>query len=212
MKIEYLGHSCFKLTDKAGHTVVTDPYTGVGYELPKGLCADIVTVSHGHFDHAYTAGVSAHRVVSELSGCKQDWVKIEGIFSYHDPEKGRLRGHNIIYKITVDGLTVCHLGDIGEPCTPELAEKIGEVDVLLVPVGGTYTVDAVGACAYCKMLAAKLIVPMHYRPADGSLDIAGVERFLTLCPTSQRRDAIGVAEIDENSRGILYMEREVNEK
>ncbi len=208
MKIRYLGHSCFEITTKTGVKIITDPFQRVGYELPKGLRADIVTVSHGHFDHNYTDSVSAQTVLTTTEGYEKDGVAIYGIPSYHDDKKGTLRGRNIVYIIKADGLTLCHMGDIGEPCNASLVEQIGGVDALLVPVGGKYTVDSLGAKAYADAIAPKTVIPMHYRPVDGSLDIAEIEPFLALYgEESITRIKEGEAELDENTQGVLYMER-----
>lgn len=208
MKIRYLGHSCFELTSKKGVKIITDPYTRVGYELPSPLTADIITVSHAHFDHNYTQAISDGCIVSGLGVTEIDGVKIEGIESFHDEKKGMLRGKNIVYKITMDGIRVCHLGDLGEPCNPALVDKIGAVDVLLLPVGGTYTIDAIGAKAYADALQPKTVIPMHYKPSDGALDIDGIQTFLSLYPQEKIIVAVdGNAEIDESTNGILYMER-----
>ncbi len=206
MEIKYLGHSCFAITSKVGITVVTDPYTGVGYELPCGLTADVVTVSHGHFDHNYTAGVQARTFLTTTESFASQGVEIHGIITDHDEKGGSLRGKNIVYIIKMDGMTICHLGDIGEPCSSSLVEKIGKVDVLLLPVGGMYTIDAVEAREYVEALSPKLVIPMHYRPKDGSLDITGAEPFLELCENF-KANPFGVARIDERTKGVLYMER-----
>ncbi len=206
MKIRYLGHSCFELLTNSGVRILTDPYRGVGYELPEGVQADIVTVSHGHFDHSYTQGVQAKTVLTTTEKQTLFGVEIEGIESYHDDAKGTLRGKNILYKITADGLTLCHMGDIGEPCSKALLAKIGKVDILFAPVGGNYTVDAVGAKAYIEGICPKAVVPMHYRPADGSLDIAGIQPFLRLFPEAVRLPE-GEMEVDTATQGIYYMER-----
>ncbi len=207
MKIRYLGHSCFELTAKNGTRIITDPYQGVGYELPKNLTADVVTVSHGHFDHAYTAGVQAKRVLSTPALYEENGVKIYGIPSYHDEVKGARRGENILFKMEIDGFTLCHMGDIGEEATPELVEKIGKVDVLLVPVGGTYTIDGEGAMRYAESLQPKILLPMHYRPKDGSLDITSAEPFLALCKEGATELLNGEIEITADTQGIFYMHR-----
>ena len=208
MKIRYLGHACFEITSKNGVKVITDPYTKVGYELPKGLIADVVTTSHGHFDHNYTQGVDAKAIVNKIGKYSIDGVDFYGISSFHDPNMGALRGENIIYKIKMDGITLCHMGDIGEECSDKLVEAIGEVDVLCIPVGGTYTVDAIGAKKYVERIQPKAVIPMHYKPQDGALDIAEVESFLHLYSSNlikQVQD--GIIEIDGQTSGIIYLER-----
>lgn len=207
MEIRYLGHSCFVLIDKNGKTVLTDPYTKVGYELPSGLSVDVVTASHAHFDHKYLDGISYTRLIDEAG--QQD-VNIIGIESYHDPKQGALRGKNVIYKITVDGIIVCHLGDLGEVVYPEMIEKIGKVDVLLIPVGGTYTINAAQAKAYVDALQPKAVIPMHYRPLDGVLDIESADGFLKLFNEQEiERISSGITQYDLNAdrKRILYMER-----
>ena len=206
MKVKYLGHSCFEFTDKNGVVLITDPYTRVGYELPNGLRADIVTVSHGHFDHNFTQGIQVERVVNTSSPCAYKGVEICGVESYHDEKAGALRGQNVIFKFAMDGLTVCHMGDIGEKVSKELAERIGKVDVLLIPVGGTYTVDAFGAKAYVDIISPNVVIPMHFKTADGTIDITGVQPFLSLCEKGYSTVNEEV-EITAETRGVLYMEK-----
>lgn len=208
MKIRYLGHSCFEFVSKEGVKVITDPYTKVGYELPNGLFADVLTLSHGHFDHNYAQAVKSKRTLTKAQKYLFDGIEIEGIESYHDPKMGALRGGNVIFKITVDGITLCHMGDIGEECSIDLVEKIGKVDVLLIPVGGTYTVDALGAKKYIEAINPKAVIPMHYRPLDGALDIAGIQPFFDLYKGEPIQKVLdGVFELDEGTNGIIYMER-----
>ncbi len=208
MKIRYLGHSCYEITANSGVKIITDPYTGVGYELPSGLTSDILTVSHGHFDHAYTQAVAAKRIFDKSGEYSVEDIRIRGVDCFHDPEQGALRGKNVIFVMEVDGITLCHMGDIGEECSSALVEKIGKVDVLLVPVGGTYTVDAVGAKRYVDEIAPKVVIPMHYRPADGSLDITDAKPFLSLFAKENITCVYeGEALLDEATKGIIYMER-----
>ncbi len=207
MKISYLGHSCFVITTKSGIKIVTDPYQGVGYSMPQNVSADIVTVSHGHFDHNYVDGVFHKIVLRKVDRYEQEGVAIYGISSYHDEVKGAKRGENIIFKMQIDGLTLCHMGDIGEPCSPELLQKIGKVDVLLIPIGGTYTVDYRGALEYIREIAPKAVIPMHYRPADGSLDVAPIEGFLSLVQGEITEVQSGVLTLDCGEEGIFYMQR-----
>lgn len=207
MKIKYFGHSCFALIAKDGKTVVTDPYTKVGYELPVGLIADVVTTSHSHFDHNHTQAVLYKRLIDK-AGEQAD--NIFGVECYHDPKFGALRGKNIIYKFVIDGITVCHLGDLGEECTPALVEKIGKADVLMIPVGGTYTIDAKQAKAYVDAINPKTVIPMHYKPSDGTLDIDAVDKFLKLfSETEIERVPCGETEylLDEQRKRVVYMER-----
>ena len=178
MKITYLGHSCFIIENQAGLRIITDPYTKVGYELPQGLKADIALISHGHFDHNYIAAIEDTPIVVDQVGesCVKG-VAITGEHSWHDPRQGALRGDNIVFKFVVDGVTFCHFGDLGEEYSEEMAKKIIGADVWLLPVGGTYTIDAAQALEYIQKMKPKAVIPMHYRPNDGALDIAGIDKF-----------------------------------
>lgn len=207
MKIRYLGHSCFECTDKNGRVLITDPYTKVGYELPKGLRADVVTVSHGHFDHNYFSAIQTEKVITEGAPCTIKGVEIFGVDSFHDEKQGELRGKNVIFVFKMDGLTVCHLGDIGEKVSQSLVEKIGKVDVLLLPVGGTYTIDAFGAKEYADAIQPKIVIPMHYKPLDGRIDIADIQPFLRLVKGEYSFVCGGETEINFGDTGIVYMER-----
>ena len=179
MKITYLGHSCFCFESENGRKLITDPYTRVGYELPKNVFADIVLCSHGHFDHNYTAAIGGNPMVITESGKYSAFgMDMEGFDSWHDPKKGALRGKNVIFHFTIDGITFCHFGDLGESYSEAMAKKISNADVWLIPVGGTYTIDATQAKEYIEKLSPKLVIPMHYRPNDGALDIDTAEVFL----------------------------------
>ena len=148
MKIQYLGHSSFKLTESTGISVVTDPYDdSVGYHMPE-TDADAVTVSHHHYDHDAISKVKGNPVVldKETGYILKDSVEISSIMSFHDDCRGKKRGENIIFKFRMDGLDVCHLGDLGEDCSSDLIEMILPVNVLMIPVGGNYTIDAKKGC------------------------------------------------------------------
>ena len=181
MRIEYYGHSCFRIRSQKGTTIVTDPYTRVGYELPIGLQAEIVTVSHHHFDHDNVSAIQGVKaVVDAVKTFEYFDITLRGIDSFHDEYGGNKRGKNTVFVINVDGLNVCHLGDIGQEVTPSLVDKIGKIDLLLLPVGGTYTIDAKQALAYVKKIHPKIVIPMHFRPVDGTIDIDGLEALLRL--------------------------------
>lgn len=180
MKIEYLGHSCFLLTTAQGTRLVTDPYTGVGYEMSP-VCADYVTCSHFHFDHAYTDAVQGVKKVISASGkyvCND--IQIEGFDSFHDDVKGAKRGKNVIFVYQVEGKRICHMGDQGEVPSPELIAKLGKIDVLLLPVGGTYTIDAAGAMETIRRVSPGMAVAMHFRCKDCTLDIASADKLIAL--------------------------------
>lgn len=179
MKIKYLGHSSFLLTESTGTSIICDPYDdSVGYIMPE-LNADAVTVSHHHYDHDCVSKVKGNPVVLDKeTGYTIGGVEIASIKSYHDECRGKKRGENIIFKFKMDGLDVCHLGDLGEDCSTELIEAILPVQVLLIPVGGTYTIDADMAKEYVDRLMPDIVIPMHYRAKGCRLDIDKVDSFL----------------------------------
>lgn len=181
MKIRYLGHSSFLLTESTGTAVVTDPYDSkVGYGMPK-VGADAVTVSHHHFDHDNVKAVDGEPVILDKEqGYELPGVVINAIKSNHDDRGGALRGENVIFKFRMDGLDVCHLGDLGEECSSELIEAILPVNVLLIPVGGNYTIDAKMAKEYVDRIMPDVVIPMHYRCKGCELDIDKVDDFVKL--------------------------------
>jgi len=179
MKIEYFGHSCFKLTESTGTSIVCDPYdNSIGYELPE-IEADAVTVSHRHYDHDNVAAIGGHpKVIDSECSLELSGVDINAIKSFHDGQRGKLRGENLIFKFRMDGIDVCHLGDLGEACSSELIDLILPVNVLLIPVGGTYTIDAEMAKEYVERIMPDVVIPMHYRGKGCKLDIDKVDDFL----------------------------------
>ena len=180
MKVQWLGHSCFVLTESTGTTIVTDPYGHVGYDLPF-VKADAVTVSHKHQDHNNTAGVSGSPQIFNKAGFYDiKGVKITGIDTFHDDSFGENRGNNVIFKFRMDGLDICHLGDLGQECTPQLIESLFPVNVLLIPVGGRYTLDGEQAKEYVDLLMPDIVIPMHYKTKSLTLDIEKAEPFLRL--------------------------------
>ena len=179
MKIQYLGHACFKLTESTGFSVVTDPFGKIGYELPRGINSSVVTVSHEHYDHNNVEAVSGNPTILRKDGFFDfGEVEITGIKSYHDQEGGALRGENVIYKYRMDGLNICHLGDLGEECSSELIELLLPVNILLIPIGGKYTINAKSAKEYVDRLMPDIVIPMHYKTKNSNIDIDKAQNFL----------------------------------
>lgn len=183
MDITYLGHSAFKLRGKNA-TVVTDPYDEkmVGLKFPRHTTADIVTVSHEHHDHNAIAAIEGSPFVVRGPGeYEVKGVAIVGTRTYHDTEKGAKRGTNTIYRIEIDNVAVVHLGDLGHPLSSEEIESLDGVDILLIPVGGFYTVDAATAANLVHEIEPTIVVPMHYSQAGltaGGSQLTPVSVFL----------------------------------
>lgn len=176
MEITYLGHSCFKLKGKNG-TVVCDPYQGtVGFEMPN-VSADIVTSSHDHSDHNAVSRVkgTARRdkpfVINAPGEYEVGGISIFGVPTFHDGSKGTERGRNSVFVIFMDHLRVCHLGDLGHELTDAQKSAIGPIDVLLVPVGGKFTINAEQAVKTIVSLDPSYVIPMHFRTDEHNPDL-----------------------------------------
>lgn len=178
MKIQWLGHSSFRLEESTGTAIVTDPYEGIGFDMPI-VNADAITVSHSHDDHNNVNTVLGQPKIFNKDGVFElDGVTITGIKTFHDENEGELRGENIIYKFRMDGVEVCHLGDIGHEITSDLIETLVPVNVLLIPVGGKYTIDGEKAKEYIDALMPEIVIPMHYKVKNLRIDIDKVDLFL----------------------------------
>ena len=180
MKIKWLGHVSFLITSDAGIRIITDPYMPnerLNYDEIKEL-ADIVTVSHEHSDHNNVAAVGGDpEIVKGTAEVKE--IKFNGIPTYHDEASGSQRGNNTIFCFEVDGIRICHLGDLGHRLGDKEVAELDSVDIVLIPVGGNYTIDAKVATEVCGKLAPKVIIPMHYRNERcSSFPVAGVDEFL----------------------------------
>ena len=189
-----MGHACFVITSATGTRIITDPYqTGAGLtygEIKES--ADIVTVSHDHFDHGNVAAVRGNPEVVR-GAAKTKGIEFTATPSYHDDAGGRKRGDNIMFCLEVDGIAVCHLGDLGHALGDKQVAELGKVDILLVPVGGYYTIGAKVATEVCNQLKPKVIIPMHWNYKWSFSEIASVDEFLKGKPDVSRLD---VSEIE----------------
>ena|SRR5438067_917359 len=178
MDVTWLGHGCFRLRGKNA-AVITDPYPpAIGLRLPK-QDADLVTISHEHENHSYADVVRGEPYV--ITGPGEYEVKdvaVIGVPAYHDTEKGAKRGRNTVYLIEIDGVRICHLGDLGHKLDDSDAESVASVDLLLVPVGGRSAINAVEAAEVVRQLEPRYVVPMHYAIPGLKVELDGVERFL----------------------------------
>jgi L-ascorbate metabolism protein UlaG (beta-lactamase superfamily) len=180
MKIRWLGHSSFLITAADGTRIITDPY-GVFPDLHYAQIeetADIVVISHKHGDHFGAKVKGNPKMVMDGGRKKVGNIEFNGLDTYHDTAKGSQRGTNTVFCFTVDEVRLCHLGDLGHLLSgPEIAE-IGRVHVLMIPVGGFYTIDAATASKICDQLKPKVIIPMHYSNDKCAFPISGVDDFL----------------------------------
>ena len=178
MDITWLGHSCFRIRGNQA-VIITDPFPpGMGYTLGKQT-VDFVTVSHPHPSHSYDEGISGeHRLVRGPGEYEISGVLILGITTYHDSIKGQSRGKNTVYLMEVDGVAICHLGDIGHVLGDEQVEEMGNVDILMVPVGGVSTINAAMAAEVIRKLEPRVVLPMHYKTPKTNRDLEPVDNFL----------------------------------
>ena len=178
MDITWLGHSCFRIRGSRA-TVITDPYPpSLGYSLGKPT-ADIVCVSHQHPGHSYVEGIAGEpKLVTGPGEYEISGVLIIGITTFHDQERGSKRGKNTAYLMQIDEVSVCHLGDLGHVLTAEHVEELGNVDVLLLPVGGVSTINATMAAEVVRRLEPKVVIPMHYQTEVLNRTLEPVDRFL----------------------------------
>jgi len=181
MKIKWLGHSCFLITSRGGVRIITDPYA-VGEDIsysPIKEAADVVVISHGHDDHSNVSAVQGKPEVVKGNVTKTaKGIQFRGIATYHDASHGEQRGPNTVFCFTIDDMKLCHLGDLGHVLSPGQVNEIGAVDILFVPVGGFYTINASVASQVCNQLKPKVIIPMHFKTPKCAYPIAGVEDFL----------------------------------
>ena len=213
MKLQNLGHASFRIVSEMGTTIVTDPYDGkmVGFDMEPVRC-DVVTMSHHHGDHDCMKSVMGNpAVLDEEIACAADDIAVTSYLTYHDDAKGAKRGNNLVFCFLVDGIKVVHMGDIG--CLDDnIVGKIMGCDVLLLPVGGVFTVDAVGAKWYVDQVKPKIVVPMHYKSSEHSFDIDGVDKFLSLFDkaniTRSLADSLTLYDTPQNSTTqIITLER-----
>ncbi len=217
MKIRYLGHSCFVLTESTGTSIITDPYGDIGFDLPE-TAADAVTVSHSHYDHNNVSAVKGTPVVIDREGQYEiGGVHITAIKSYHDNENGRKRGENLIFKFRMDGVEICHLGDLGEECSSSLIEALLPVHVLLIPVGGTYTIDANEAKEYVDRIMPSIVIPMHYKSKGLNMDIDKADEFTDLFEGEEVEESVENEielfrdDITEEETKIILLERFIDD-
>jgi len=183
--ITCLGHSCFRIRGNQA-VIITDPFPpGLGYTLGKQT-ADIVTISHSHPSHSYDQGINTqHRLVKGPGEYEISTVLILGINTFHDAVKGQSKGKNTVYLLEVDGVTICHLGDIGHILADDQIEELGNIDILMVPVGGVSTINASMAAQTVRKVEPKVVIPMHYKTPKTKRELEPVENFLKEMGQSQ---------------------------
>jgi L-ascorbate metabolism protein UlaG (beta-lactamase superfamily) len=183
MKIKYYGHSAFKLTTDEGVGIIFDPYQSGAFDgaLTYGRItdeADIVLTSHDHDDHNYTKDIGGAFTRINVAGAHVvKGIKVKGIPAHHDGSMGKDRGNNLIFVVEADGVVVAHMGDLGHTLDKDTLREIGNIDVLLLPVGGFFTIDAQQATKVMDDLKPAITIPMHFKTEKVSFPIREVEGF-----------------------------------
>ena len=192
MKVKWLGHACFLITAENGTKILTDPYEpgGFGGSIRHGPITEqvqIVTSSHEHADHGHLKDLPGEPIILRTAGSfVAEGIAFEGVQTFHDTKQGAERGLNVVFAFVVDDVKVCHLGDLGHVLSADQAVKIGAVDVLLTPVGGFFTIGPDEAWEVAEQLAAKLVIPMHFKTPKIDFPIAGVDDFVEGKPNVKR--------------------------
>lgn len=192
MYLTWLGQACFKLQDKIGPDgvlVVTDPYSDqIGLKMPR-FEADIVTVSHSHYDHNNTSAIRGNPFIIDTAGEYEiKGVFIEGVEAWHDEKSGGERGQDIIYRLEMEDISITHLGDLGHVLDSKQLEKLKGTDILLVPVGGKYTINAAKAVEVISQIEPRIVIPMHYKVPGLKVDIDSVDKFIKELGLKPRRE------------------------
>lgn len=208
VSFRWFGQACFEI--KNSIAIVTDPHDGssIGLKRPN-IKGDIVTVSHLHFDHASGKELVSKKNTEVIEGSVKREVKgieIEGISSFHDKAEGNKRGENTIFVFELEDFGICHLGDLGHKLSGEKIEETKPVDILLIPVGGNYTINAREAVDVAKDLEPRIVIPMHYKVKGLEVDISSEEEFLQLVKDggweTEERDKANVKSLPEERKVI----------
>lgn len=191
MQIDFLGHAAFLLTTASGTRILIDPYESGGFDGRVGygpieVAPDLVVITHDHLDHSHTAGLPGDFEVIRKSGRYAEAssdddveVRVRSVTAFHDRFGGTRFGGEVDMKVLdVDGLTLCHAGDLGEDLTDTHLDSLGSVDVFIPPVGGYYTLDGDGAAAATRALQPRVVIPCHFKTPKCGFDIEGPEPFL----------------------------------
>ena len=183
MKVKWYGHSSFLIVSDKGTKIITDPYEPGGYGGAIGYGkipdeADIVLVSHDHADHNYVKGLPGKpNVIQGVGSHRSHDIEFRGIAAFHDGKKGSERGQNTIFCFLLDDIRVCHLGDLGHIPSEQEAKGIGPIDLLMMPVGGVYTIDASEATKTLEILKPRVTIPMHFKTPKCGFPLAQVDEF-----------------------------------
>jgi L-ascorbate metabolism protein UlaG (beta-lactamase superfamily) len=209
MAITWYGRACFRLKGKEA-TAITDPCPPATGFVAGKHDVDLLTISHAHPDHSYTRSISAGLTLTRPGEYEFHDLLITGVRTYHDGSRGADRGENMIFAVEVDGVHICHLGDLGHLLTEEQVAELGPIDVLLVPVGGTTTVTPAEATEVVSQLSPKLVIPMHFAIDGASTDLMSADTFLhemSVEPIRQPKAIVTPSSLPDETQVVLLEAR-----
>lgn len=210
MKIKFLGHAAFLIESGSGVKIITDPYKpgcfdgGIQYQ-PITEEANIVTISHEHDDHNCTDIQGEPVFVRGAVKKNVKGIDIAGMDVFHDESGGSERGTNTIFKMTIDDMSIVHLGDLGHPLSDEDAKQIGAVDILFVPVGGYFTIDAKVAEDTVSKLNPRVVIPMHFKTEKCGFPIAAVDDYVKDKDTKKFDGQVEIKKEDLPDKMKIYL-------
>ncbi len=197
VRIKWCGHSYLVVEPEDGPVIALDPHDGGSIGLPEcRVKADYTLVTHTHYDHNAVEMSGGKVIVKKLGSFRLGEVRVEGYKFYHDRASGRLRGDTAAYIMDLGGLRIAHLGDIGHVPPPGALKPFSGVDVLALPVGGVYTIDAIEAKAIVEITSPKLVIPLHFWVPGSLLPLDPLNRFLDISKTRRLRLEDGVLEVE----------------
>jgi L-ascorbate metabolism protein UlaG (beta-lactamase superfamily) len=171
---------------------------------------DLLTISHDHADHTYTRSITAGLTLTRPGEYEYSDLLVTGVRTYHDGEAGQSRGENMVFAVEIDGVHICHLGDLGHLLTEEQVSELGPIDVLLVPVGGETTLTPAEAAEVVAQLGPKIVIPMHFGVDGGSKDLGGPEKFLhemAVEPIRQPKAQVTVSSLPDETQVVVLEAR-----
>jgi L-ascorbate metabolism protein UlaG (beta-lactamase superfamily) len=209
MEITWYGRACFRLKGKEA-TAITDPCPPATGFVAGKHDVDLLTISHAHPDHSYTRSITAGLTLTRPGEYEFHDLLVTGVRTYHDGSRGTERGENMIFAVEVDGVHICHLGDLGHLLTEEQVAELGPIDVLLVPVGGTTTVTPAEATEVVSQLSPKLVIPMHFAIDGASGDLMSADTFLhemSVEPIRQPKAIVTPSSLPDETQVVLLEAR-----
>lgn len=202
MQIIWYGHSCFLIKTRNGKRILMDPFdNSLGYRNDFPKC-DIITMSHSHSAHSFLNNINYDtKILNTCDSFNLNSIQITGIKTFHDDCNGLKRGSNIIFLFKIDELSICHLGDLGDIPSDLVLDKLKDLDVLFIPIGGHFTIDGNKAYKICSLLKPKLVIPMHYKTNTLRINLDDCKNFLIHMPLIEKLPAntFQISSVDKNT-------------